>query len=97
MIRVVSTASLILIATTVVPAGGQESDTGRGFFDVIKPDELKYYCIYKGEAYSIGAFMCDNIKQSNVCSGPEEPAPSGVKPMGRAFWRSQNAEKVCGS
>ncbi len=41
MIRVVSTALLILVATTVVPAMGQESDTGKGFFDAIKPDELK--------------------------------------------------------
>jgi hypothetical protein len=96
MIRAVFAASLMMAAMTIVPAVGQQSDTGRGFFDVIKPDDLRYYCIYKGEAYSIGAFMCDNIKQSNVCSGPEETAPSGVKPMGRAFWRSQNAEKVCG-
>jgi hypothetical protein len=87
-----------LIASMAIPALGQDakSDVGKTFFDVVKPDDLKSYCIYRGEAFSTGAFMCEG-KQANVCSGPDEAPPSGAKPTGRAFWRNSTADKICGA
>jgi|GraSoiStandDraft_29_1057270.scaffolds.fasta_scaffold1501165_2 hypothetical protein len=93
MIRVFSAAPLMLIAATIVAPA--ETSTSKGFFDVISADDLKNFCIFRGDAYSIGAFMCDNTKQANICAGPEETPPSGMKPTGRAFWRSVDAEQVC--
>ena len=95
MVRVLAAAPLMLIAATI--AAPAETSSGKGFFDVINPDDLKDFCIFRGEAYSIGSFMCDNSKQANICAGPEEAPSSGMKPTGRAFWRSVEAEQVCGS
>ena len=40
------------------PVIAQESaqDNGKSFYDIVKPDDLKNFCIFRNEAYSIGAF-----------------------------------------
>ena len=43
MIRVVFAASLIMVAMTMAPAVGHQSDTGRGFFDERSKNNLKQY------------------------------------------------------
>jgi len=96
-------ASLLLgalVLSVTIPVLAQDAkdakpDVGKTFYDVVKPDDLKSYCIYRGEAFSTGAFMCEG-KQANVCSGPDEAPPSGAKPTGRAFWRNSTADKICG-
>lgn len=89
---------LVVILVVAGPAWAQDSksESGRTFFDVVNPDDLRIYCIYRGEAYSTGAFMCEG-KQANVCAGPDETPPATAKPTGRAFWRSTAAEKICGA
>jgi hypothetical protein len=86
----------VIVVAMACPAFAEEtkSDAGKTFFDVVKPDDLKVYCIYRGEAYSTGAFMCEG-KQANVCAGPDEAPPTGAKSTGRAFWRNSTADKVC--
>jgi hypothetical protein len=101
MSSVVSVASLVFaIVALAGPAWAQakeeEATSGQTFFDVLKPEELKFYCIYRGEAYSTGAFMCEG-RQANVCAGPDEPPSGSAKPTGRAYWRNSTADKVCGS
>jgi hypothetical protein len=99
MSRAVCAASIVLaIVAFTGPAGAQakEDAAGKTFFDVVKPDDLKVYCIYRGEAYSTGAFMCES-RQANVCAGPDEPPSGAAKPTGRAYWRNSTADKVCGS
>jgi hypothetical protein len=95
---VVSVLLASLIESLAVPAWAQDatSDAGKTFYDVVKPDDLKSYCIYRGEAFSTGAFMCEG-RQANVCAGPDETPPSGAKPTGRAFWRNSTADKICGA
>ena len=75
---------------------GQESgqDNGKSFFDVVKPDDLKNFCIFRNEAYSIGAFSCEG-RQANVCAGPNDAPPAGTNNMGRAYWKPQKADQIC--
>jgi hypothetical protein len=75
---------------------GQESgqDNGKSFFDVVKPDDLKNFCIFRNEAYSIGAFSCEG-RQANVCAGPNDPPLAGTNNMGRAYWKPQKADQIC--
>ncbi len=99
MPRAVCAASVVLAMMALTgAAGAQETkdDNGKTFFDVVKPDDLRLYCIYRGEAYSTGAFMCE-ARQANVCAGPDEPPAGGAKPPGRAYWRSLPADKICGT
>jgi hypothetical protein len=94
MIRATAIALLALAAAT--PAFAQESrqEAGKSFFDTVKPEDLKSFCIFRNEAYSIGAFSCEG-RQANVCAGPNDPPPSGVNNMGRAYWKPQKADQAC--
>jgi hypothetical protein len=80
-------------AQSIVSQDGSQ-DNGKSFFDVVKPDDLKNFCIFRNEAYSIGSFACEG-RQANVCAGPNDPPPAGTNNMGRAYWKSQRAEQIC--
>jgi len=90
------TALALLAIALTGPALGQEprQDAGKSFFDTVKPEDLKNFCIFRNEAYSIGAFACEG-RQANVCAGPNDPPPPGVNNMGRAYWKPQRADQVC--
>jgi hypothetical protein len=94
MIRATVIALLALAAAT--PAFAQElrQEAGKSFFDTVKPEDLKSFCIFRNEAYSIGAFSCEG-RQANVCAGPNDPPPPGVNNMGRAYWKPQKADQAC--
>jgi hypothetical protein len=82
-----------VLAQSVVTQDGSQ-DNGKSFFDIVKSDDLKNFCIFRNEAYSIGAFACEG-RQANVCAGPNDPPPAGTNNMGRAYWKPQKAEQVC--
>jgi len=94
MIRATTLVPLLL--TLVQPALAQEPgpEAGKSFFDVVKPEDLKNFCIFRNEAYSIGAFSCEG-RQANVCAGPNDPPPPGINNMGRAYWKPQKADQGC--
>ena len=74
----------------------QDAASGKNVYDLIKPEDLKNYCIYQNNVYSIGAFTCEG-KQANTCAGPNDAPPTGLNPAGRAFWRTAKADQVCGA
>ena len=86
----------LLVPTAAQPVIAQESaqDNGKSFYDIVKPDDLKNFCIFRNEAYSIGAFSCEG-RQANVCAGPNDPPPAGTNNMGRAYWKPQKADQTC--
>jgi hypothetical protein len=94
MIR--ATALVTLALALALPARAQEpaQEAGKSFFDVIKPDDLKNFCIFRNEAYSIGAFSCEG-RQANICAGPNDAPPPGINNMGRAYWKPQKADQAC--
>ena len=88
-------ATILLLLGT---AGGsaQDTSTGRSVYDLIKPEDLKNYCVYQNNIFSIGAFTCEG-KQANTCAGPNDAPPAGINPVGRAFWKTAKADQVCGA
>ena len=74
--------------------GHASQEVGKSFYDVVKPDDLKDYCIFRNEAYSIGSFSCEG-RQANVCAAPSDPPPPGTNNMGRAYWKPQKADQAC--
>jgi hypothetical protein len=90
-------AIAVMILLFVTGSGlAQETSSGRSVYDLIKPEDLKNYCIYQNNIYSIGAFTCEG-KQANTCAGPNDTPPPGMNPVGRAFWRTAKADQVCGA
>ena len=85
---------ILLLATGSV--GAQDAGSGKNVYDLIRPEDLKNYCIYQNNIYSIGAFTCEG-KQANTCAGPNDSPPAGMNPVGRAFWRTAKADQVCGN
>jgi hypothetical protein len=96
MIRVTSLAlfGLVFVQPAFAQVSSDVQDTGKSFYDVVKPDDLKNFCIFRNEAYSIGAFSCEG-RQANICAGPNDPAPAGTNNMGRAYWKPQKADQIC--
>ena len=89
-------ATMILVLATGSAWAQQDTGSGKNVYDLIKPEELKNYCIYQNNIYSIGAFTCEG-KQANTCAGPNDAPPTGLNPVGRAFWRTAKADQVCGA
>ncbi len=94
MIRATAFVTLALVLAQPALAQERMQDAGKSFFDVVKPDDLKNFCIFRNEAYSIGAFSCEG-RQANVCAGPNDSPPPGINNMGRAYWRPQKADQSC--
>ncbi len=95
MIRAAVFATFVLaLASPALAQDTTSQEVGKSFYDVIKPDDLKDYCIFRNEAYSIGSFSCEG-RQANVCAGPSDPPPPGTNNMGRAYWKTQKADQAC--
>ena len=94
MIHAAAFATFVLALASPALAQDQSQEVGKSFYDVVKPDDLKDYCIFRNEAYSIGSFSCEG-RQANVCAGPSDPPPQGTNNMGRAYWKPQKADQAC--
>ena len=95
MIRAAAFATFVLaLASPALAQDTASQEVGKSFYDVVKPDDLKDYCIFRNEAYSIGSFSCEG-HQANVCAGPSDPPPQGTNNMGRAYWKPQKADQAC--
>lgn len=94
MIRATLIVTLGLFCAAPALAQDTSQDAGKSFFDVVKPDDLKNFCIFRNEAYSIGAFSCEG-RQANICAGPNDPPPPGTNNMGRAYWKPTRADQSC--
>ena len=94
MIRAAAFATLVIAFVAPAFAQDKSQEVGKSFYDVVKPDDIKDYCIFRNDAYSIGSFSCEG-RQANVCAAPSDPPPPGTNNMGRAYWKPQKADQAC--
>ena len=66
-------ATMILVLATGSAWAQQDTGSGKNVYDLIKPEELKNYCIYQNNIYSIGAFTCEGKQASPPLSWSELP------------------------